>query len=74
MKKKLWFKAKNYGWGWYPCSLEGWLCILVWVVLFSFGIVRIKQEGPENFIFVLVITGVLILVCWKKGERPSWKK
>ena len=24
-KKKLWFKAKNYGWGWYPASREGWL-------------------------------------------------
>ena len=24
MPQKLWFKAKLYGWGWYPCSWEGW--------------------------------------------------
>lgn len=35
MKKtqKRWFKAKEYGWGWVPCSLEGWVATL----LFAFG-------------------------------------
>lgn len=22
--KTLWFKAKEYGWGWYPASWQGW--------------------------------------------------
>src|SRR5712691_11098616 len=22
---RLWFKARRYGWGWTPCSIEGWL-------------------------------------------------
>ncbi len=24
MSDKLWFKAKKFGWGWTPCSWEGW--------------------------------------------------
>jgi hypothetical protein len=25
---KLWFRARRYGWGWTPCSIEGWLVMI----------------------------------------------
>ena len=29
--KKLWFRAKRYGWGWYPCSWQGWAVLAMYV-------------------------------------------
>ena len=52
--KKLWFRAIYYGWGWYPCSWEGWLVLLVWVLLFVFIITKIDYGVLKNFIFILV--------------------
>src|ERR1035437_34282 len=33
MDNKLWFRAKRYGWGWYPVSWQGWATVLVFVAL-----------------------------------------
>ena len=30
--KQLWFKAKTYGYGWYPVTWQGWLVILIYVL------------------------------------------
>ena len=43
-EKKLWFRAKCYGWGWYPCSWEGWLVILIWAIFFTLSMVKLNQE------------------------------
>ncbi|MEI7718670.1 MAG: hypothetical protein WCI72_02290 [archaeon] len=72
--KKLWFRAKHYGWGWYPCSWEGWITLLVWVVLFTLTVVRIDDhEWLKNLIFIFIFTGILIWICYKKGEKPRWR-
>lgn len=34
-KTKLWFKAKRYGWGWTPVTLQGWLITLVFALLYT---------------------------------------
>lgn len=71
--KKLWFKAKRFGWGWYPCSWQGWIAILIWAILFVFGISKMDHEGLKNIFFIFVFTAILIWVCWKKGEKPQWR-
>jgi hypothetical protein len=71
--KKLWFKAKQYGWGWYPSTWQGAVCILVWAILFTFGIIKMDHEWLKNLIFIFVFTGILIWICWKKGEKPRWR-
>ncbi|MCX6753676.1 MAG: hypothetical protein NTV03_01305 [Candidatus Nomurabacteria bacterium] len=73
MKNKIWFRRKLYGWGWYPSTLEGWLVILVWALLFASLMSRIDHEGLKNIFFVFIITGLLIYVCYKKGEKPRWQ-
>jgi len=71
--KKLWFKAKHYGWGWYPCSWEGWLILLVWFAIFMTSIRMFDHEWLKNLIVVSIITIILIWVCYKKGEKPAWR-
>jgi uncharacterized membrane protein YhaH (DUF805 family) len=73
MQKKLWFRAKRYGWGWYPISWEGWLTLLIWVILFTFGIIKMDHEWLKNVIFIIIFTAILIYICYKKGEKPGWR-
>jgi prepilin signal peptidase PulO-like enzyme (type II secretory pathway) len=72
-KEKLWFRAKCYGWGWYPCSWQGWFVILIWVILFIFSVIKMDHEWLKNLLFIFLITFILILICWKKGEKPRWR-
>jgi uncharacterized membrane protein YhaH (DUF805 family) len=72
-KSKLWFRAKIYGWGWYPCSWEGWLVMLFWVVLFIFLLNKVEQHLVLTFILIFISFVVLLIICWKKGEKPGWR-
>ena len=71
--KKLWFRRKIYGLGWYPVTWEGWVTILIWVILFTFGVVAIDHEWLKNLIVIILMTGILIWICYKKGEKPKWQ-
>lgn len=33
--RKLWFRAKEYGWGWYPISWQGWAVTVLYALLFT---------------------------------------
>ena len=72
-ENKLWFKAKIYGWGWYPCSWQGWLVILVWLLLFTFGIAKMDHEWLKNLVVIFILTLFLFWICYKKGEKPRWR-
>ena len=72
-EEKKWFKRKLYGWGWTPCTWQGWVAILVWVVLFIFGVAKMDHEWFKNLIVIFIMTGALIWLCYKKGERPRWQ-
>lgn len=78
--KKYWFKAKDYGWGWYPSSWQGWVVILIWAAAFTVVFVGINSLAlpPQDLLVyflprVIVLTVVLFAVCWKTGERPEWR-
>ncbi|MFH1455313.1 MAG: hypothetical protein ABIF22_03275 [bacterium] len=78
MNNKLWFKAKTYGWGWYPCTWQGWLVILIWTIVFSSGLAIFKKYFTESeiiyyFIFVTISVLILLYICYKKGEKPGWR-
>jgi len=32
--QKRWFKAKEYGWGWYPASWQGWVITFLYASLY----------------------------------------
>lgn len=78
-KEKLWFKAKLFGWGWRPASWEGWVITLAWIVLNISYFERIDNVSHsssdtimETSPFFVLSTVILLLICYKKGERPYW--
>jgi len=72
-EKKLWFRRKLYGWGWTPCSWEGWFVLLVWVIFFVLAVSNLDQEVFKNYLFIFLSVAVLIVICYKKGEKPKWQ-
>jgi len=78
--KKLWFRAKNYGWGWYPSSWQGWLVLAIFIVYVSwaaFDLDAHQHSVSDLLINLLPRVGlaviVLLLICWKTGEKPEWR-
>ena len=68
-----WFKAKIYGYGWYPYTWQGWLCIIIWAILFVIGMKIFTQNWLINVIFNTSITLVLIYISYIKGEKARWR-
>lgn len=36
--RKLWFRAKSYGWGWFPITWQGWLVTVIYALLFTLSV------------------------------------
>ncbi len=80
MRKRLWFVAKRYGWGWTPVTWEGWLVTFVYVGgmvgYFSYYSAAIVSLTDTLMRFVLpfgIGTAFFVAVCYFKGERPRWR-
>ncbi len=79
-QKKLWFKAKDYGWGWYPVTWQGWVITLVYILFLSY-IFTVSDSDSHSVSDTLISVSIpfilgsslLILICYKKGEKPSWR-
>jgi len=77
--KKLWFKRKLFGWGWYPASWEGWVVTAVFVALivaFSFTVDENSSAQDKAFTFllpILILTATFIRIAYKTGEAPRWQ-
>lgn len=79
-KKKLWFRAKSFGWGWVPISWQGWLVTIVYILILVWTVVRIdpKVHSASDFLInyaIVFIPATLILLyfCYTKGEKPKWR-
>lgn len=77
---KYWFKAKTYGYGWTPSTWQGWVVILVYVVILALLVYNTQSQhlsdADSALTFVpqvLVVTVILIVVAWKKGEPARWR-
>lgn len=76
---KIWFKRKLYGWGWTPATWQGWLVILVYIILFVFILNNLNDSfNLKEMIFKIilpcfVLVSLLIFICYKKGEKPRWQ-
>jgi hypothetical protein len=78
--KKIWFRRKRYGWGWYPSSWEGWLILAAFVVLIVWNFLRIDAHSHSNsdtlrpfIIQTLLMFIVLTGICYLTGEKPRWQ-
>lgn len=74
-----WFKAKLYGWGWVPATWQGWLVILVYLILLTLlGLTLDETSSAREVIFlfvlpVILLTITLIRICYRTGEKPRWQ-
>ncbi|MBI5392842.1 hypothetical protein HZA96_03140 [Candidatus Woesearchaeota archaeon] len=81
MKKEIWFKAKDYGIGWYPATKKGWLVLLAYLVLFIGGIAYFRYNSTlgntttiiKEITYIVIITLILVYICMKKGEPMQWQ-
>jgi hypothetical protein len=80
MKKKLWFKAKWFGWGWYPVTWEGWLVTLLGTGVYVLSFVYMDLESLTDLqisIWSLIsFSGLLFyFLFWGYtfGEEPRWR-
>lgn len=77
---KHWFKAKTYGYGWTPCSWQGWVAMIVYILfiikLFLYIDVWSKSAIKMIFEFIVPIilsTFLLTVLCVYKGEKAKWR-
>jgi hypothetical protein len=76
-KKKYWFPAKRYGWGWgLPTTWQGWVVVLAFFVLLAAGGAYLQpQRGNGLFlIYAGTLCVLLTVVCWLKGEPPGSRR
>jgi hypothetical protein len=79
-KQKLWFRAKNFGWGWYPVSWEGWLSTIIYVLFLYMNIYTAENWTKdiwtgviEVIIPLIVVSASFFAICFMKGEKPVWR-
>lgn len=79
-KKGIWFPAMKYGVGWgLPITWQGWAVLLTYIVLLLLGGLFIKKSPflvIPFVIYVFILSGILLYICWKKGEKTDirWGK
>jgi hypothetical protein len=77
--KKLWFKAKLYGWGWVPTSWQGWVLTAIYILgIVNFSMQASVEESGSDFLLTFAakfipLTLLFLLICYVKGERPRWR-
>ncbi len=78
--KHEWFKAKQYGWGWYPSTWQGWVILLDWLAICILLFLKIDKNSHSVsdtlisfFIPFILLIILLIFICWGTGERPRWR-
>ncbi len=78
--KKRWFSAKLYGWGWTPQRWQGWLALGIYLLLIFLFIEQLDPTTASNsyliysyFLPIIVLTGLLIALCYLTGEKPRWR-
>lgn len=73
---RYWFPAKRYGWGWAaPCTWQGWIVLLTYLMLVLCApfVFDPNTHIVGHLLFVGVVTVLLLVICWRKGEPPRWR-
>ena len=71
--QKYWFPAKRYGWGWGPpATWQGWVGLAAFIGLLPANAIIFppRTHLSSYLIGTVVLSGVLIAICWLKGEPP----
>jgi len=74
-----WFKRKLYGWGWTPAKWQGWLVLVIGILiaLAGFYIGELDDAPGAAALGILIMIILVITFSWWKGENPprwQWGK
>ena len=69
----MWFKAKVYGFGWYPCSWQGWFITAIFVIALILTVNSMMNLMTKTIVTILLVAA-LISICVIKGEKARWRK
>lgn len=79
MPKNYWFRRKKYGWGWRPVTWQGWLAVILYVVI-AIGLIFIVDADSSFWqmlltlvLPVIILTIGLVLLAYETGETPRWQ-
>ncbi len=77
-KKVIWFRAKEYGWGWYPVTWEGWVLTLGFIAIAVGGATFAASTTNTAFTLIFfpfmgVFLLIFIFICYATGEKPEWR-
>jgi hypothetical protein len=58
-----------------PCAWQGWLVLAAYVGLMVAGAWAFPPRTALSpyLLYVLVLSALLVGVCWRKGEPPRWR-
>ncbi len=71
---RYWFRAKRIGWGWsWPLTWQGWAVLACFFALVGSGALFLRTNAFVFFIYVALLSGVLVVICWRTGEPPRWR-
>ncbi|MCC5829989.1 MAG: hypothetical protein JJU36_11130 [Phycisphaeraceae bacterium] len=72
-KPRYWFVPKTWGWGWQPATWEGWVTVLIWVlVVIPLGAVIAVVDIVWFLVFMAAMVAVLLAICrYKSGPSRS---
>lgn len=73
-----WFPTRRYGWGWgIPRIWQGWAVLAAYAALLSIGTLVFPPRSDVGIFpyvgYMGVVSALLVLVCWLKGEPPRWR-
>lgn len=78
--RPMWFRAKSYGYGWTPATWQGWIVMLVYLLVVLTGALTINTKAKDALhgvgIFLaidLAATTTLIIVASMYGEKAGWR-
>ena len=76
MSPQYWFPAKRRGWGWGPPTCwQGKAVLLCWtaVVIAASLLLFARGHVLAFFGFLVAMIGLLMFICYAKGEPPAWR-
>ena len=79
--RRYWFRARRYGFGWTPCTWQGWATVGVWALLFTglvTGASAAASASDDVVLGLLIVLSVaatlaLVWISWRMGEPARWR-
>lgn len=86
-RRKLWFRARRFGWGWYPAAWQGWAVTVAYLIAYvasgmAYGALAPAAIASGGSVaagttlllsWYALLTASLLAICYRHGEKPSWR-